>query len=438
MITKLYLENFRGIHKSNVELGKITVLTGPNNTGKSSIIYSLLALKNVVLNSNQSLDSFLNLGFLNLGGFDQTVYLKKDTSNIRLGIEVSTDGANSQYSASLGKKKSELSLTTSKPQHVSLNLEVTFPYAANKNTGCDIKGAFGTAKITWNGISPTINIVPKSELQETIQKDELPNNTSKENELNESPTEASKENEIDDLSTEVSEENAIASLSKSLNAPIEELRGVDFIPLRRGFIKPNYSSVPMQQQLLTEDELATLLVTDRDLEGKVALYLEHILDRTFTARSTIGTANFNLQSRDRSTGLVCDLVNEGFGTNQLVTILTKSLRKEMHTICIEEPEIHLHPELMDKLVNVFVEIVKEEDKNFIISTHSEHIVLSLLNKVAQRKLKPEDIRIYYLTKKGRKTVIEKQEVNEKGQIKGGLKGFYEAELEHVKDFFSVS
>ena len=48
MITKLYIENFRGIIKNEVELGKITVLTGPNNSGKSSIIYGLLALKNVV------------------------------------------------------------------------------------------------------------------------------------------------------------------------------------------------------------------------------------------------------------------------------------------------------------------------------------------------------------------------------------------------------
>ncbi|MFH1000224.1 MAG: nitrophenyl compound nitroreductase subunit ArsF family protein, partial [Bacteroidota bacterium] len=106
-------------------------------------------------------------------------------------------------------------------------------------------------------------------------------------------------------------------------------------------------------------------------------------------------ANFNLQSRDISTGLVCDLVNEGFGTNQLVTILTKSLRKEMRTICIEESEIHLHPELMDKLVNVFIDIAKEEEKNFIISTHSEHIVLSLLNKIKQGKIAPNEVKVYY-------------------------------------------
>ena len=158
MITKLYLKNFRSIFNSEIELGKINILTGPNNSGKSSIIYGLLALKNVVLNSNQSLDSFLNFGFLNLGGFSQTVYLKDENLNINLGIDVLKDGVISKYLASLGKKKSELGIITSKPFKISLNLEVTFPYPANQSTGCEVKGDFGIAKITWNGVTPTINI----------------------------------------------------------------------------------------------------------------------------------------------------------------------------------------------------------------------------------------------------------------------------------------
>ncbi|MFH1318698.1 MAG: DUF3696 domain-containing protein, partial [Candidatus Omnitrophota bacterium] len=294
-----------------------------------------------------------------------------------------------------------------KPYKTSLNLEVGFPYAANKSTGCEVKLDNGLAKVTWNGITPTITIE-----QTTMGMDKV-------------------------MGEVTNREVITKQLSDSFNSPMEELRGVDFVPLRRGYMKPIYSSVPMQQQLLNEDELATLLSSDRDLEGKVAHYLAKIVDRIFNVRPTIGTANFNLQSRDISTGLVCDLVNEGFGTNQLVTILTKSLRKEMRTICIEESEIHLHPELMDKLVNVFIDIAKEEEKNFIISTHSEHIVLSLLNKIKQGKIAPNEVKVYYLSKDRKKTKIERQEINEKGQIKGGLKGFYDTELKEVKEFFNV-
>jgi len=411
MITKLSLGNFRSIRDSEVPLGKITVLTGPNNSGKSSIIYGLLTLKNVVLNPNQAVDSFLNLGFLNLGGFAQTVFLKKESSDITLGIEVSGNEIRSQYTAVLGKKKSSLSLKTLKPYDISLDIDVTFPYPANRTANAAVIGPFGRAQVVWNGITPTINITP------------IPEQVMLVSEAKES---------------QVIKEGSDKNLDESINAPIEELRAVDFIPLRRGFTKPSYSSVPMQTQLLSEEELATLLAANRELEAKVAHYLEPMVDRVFSVRSILGTANFYLQSRDRTTGLVCDLVNEGFGTNQLVTILTKSLREEMRTICIEESEIHLHPELMDKLVEVFVRIVEDEGKSFIISTHSEHIVLSLLNKVAKGRVRPDDICIYYLSKEGKDTVIERQEVNEKGQVKGGLKGFYEAELKQVKDFFTVA
>ncbi|MCK4850693.1 MAG: AAA family ATPase [Phycisphaerae bacterium] len=422
MITKLHLENFRGIQKTAMDLGKITVLTGANNSGKSTAIYGLLALKNVVLNPNQPLDAFLNLGFLNLGGFSQTVHLKKEALKIRLGIEVLRNKTRCAYSACLGKKQSELSVEVFKPYDVSLNLEVSFPYPANQTTGAEVRVPSGIAKVMWNGITPTVSITPESEL----------NGVSKQNE---EPNERKTDRIVTKLVDQEDSEYIVADLSNSLNAAPEELRAVDFVPLRRGFTQPTFSSVPMQQQLLKEEELATLLAGDRDLEAKVAHYLEQIVPRTFSVRATLGTANFNLQSRDRATGLVCDLVNEGFGTNQLVWILAKSLRSEMQTICIEESEIHLHPELLDKLVNVFVKLVQDEEKQFIISTHNEHIVLSLLNAVGQGKLKPEDINVYYFSKKGKKTSIERQTVNEKGQMKGGLKGFYEVELAQVREFF---
>jgi predicted ATPase len=412
MITKLSLSNFRSIRDSEIPLGRITVLAGPNNSGKSSIIYGLLTLKNVVLNPNQAIDGFLNLGFLNLGGFAQSVFLKKETSEITLAIDVSGYEWKSQYNAVLGKKKSLLSLKTFKPYNISLDVDVTFPYPANKNANAAVDGPFGRAQIVWNGISSNINVIPLSTGEMLVGEKEA--------------------------DVKFKPEELLTLLQGSVNLPIEELRGVDFVPLRRGFTKPVYSSVPMQPQLLNEDELATLLAANRELAGKVAHYLEPLVNRVFNVWSLLGTANFNLQSRDRSTGFVCDLVNEGFGTNQLVTILTKCLREEVSTICIEESEIHLHPELMDKLVDTFVKISQDEDKSFIISTHSEHIVLSLLNKVAKNNIKPEDVCIYYLSKEGKETKIEKQEVNDKGQIKGGLKGFYETELKQIKDFFSVS
>ncbi len=401
MIHKLLLKNFRAIEQQEIELGKISIFTGPNNSGKSTLIYGLLTLKNMILNSNQSLDGFLNLGFLSLGGFSQTVYFKDENRQISIGIGSKTEEISSEYMATLGKKASTLNIHAHEPLEISLDLNVTFPYPANASTGAELQTDYGKLSITWNGITPTLTA-------ESVEADLVP-----------------KQKEL------------LRKVSLSITNPLEELRSVDFIPLRRGFIKPTYSSVPLQAQLLSDEELATLLATDRDLEGKVAFYLEKILDRTFSVRSTIGTANFALQSRDRVTGFVSDLVNEGFGTNQLVTILTKALRKEVSTICIEEIEIHLHPELMNKVISVLIDIANEENKQFIISTHSEHIVSSALNHISTGKLNSSDFKLYYLHKEKKRAIVEQQIVNEKGQVEGGLKSFYDTDLKNIRDFFNI-
>ena len=143
----------------------------------------------------------------------------------------------------------------------------------------------------------------------------------------------------------------------------------------------------MGAQITSEAEIATLLANDRDLSGKVTFYLEKIVERTFSVYATPGTTNFYLQTMDRKNGFAADLFNEGLGTNQLVTILAKIMQKNNKFICIDEPEIHLHPTIIDKLVSVLIEKAENEDKQFLVSTYSEHFINSLLKNVVDKKIK---------------------------------------------------
>jgi AAA15 family ATPase/GTPase len=47
---------------------------GANGAGKSSLIYSLLTLKNIVLNPNQLPNGFFNYTFANLGDYEAVVF----------------------------------------------------------------------------------------------------------------------------------------------------------------------------------------------------------------------------------------------------------------------------------------------------------------------------------------------------------------------------
>ena len=57
----------------------------------------------------------------------------------------------------------------------------------------------------------------------------------------------------------------------------------------------------------------------------------------------------------------------------------------------------------------------DNDKPFITSTHSEHIVVELLNSVANKTVSAQDVRLYFLQRHKARTVIEPPEVTQKVQ-----------------------
>ena len=414
MITKLNIQNFKSLRKAELPLGKITVLTGANNSGKSSFIYSLLALKNTITNPNQSIDGCLTLPFINLGAFQQVVFNKDETQNIVLEIvseDVSEDvEIEVAYKLSIGKVTSFLEINCLKPYQFSAKLDIAFPYPANKEEEFEFENELLQVKFNWNGIIGNILSVS---------------------------TAGFIDNPADISQTEIINE-ATTMLKRIFQLPINEFAKIDFVPLRRGFTQPYFNLVPLSTQITTEAEIATLLGSDRDLVGKVNFYLEKIVDRNFSVYTSPGTSIFNLQTMDRKNGFTADLVNEGLGTNQLVTILAKIMQKNNKFICIDEPEIHLHPTIIDKLVSVLIEMAENEDKQFLVSTHSEHFINSLLKNVVEGKMQNEEVKVYYLNKTRKETKTEFQEINTDGQIKGGLKNFYETELNNMKTFFKIT
>jgi predicted ATPase len=399
MIKTLKIVNFRSIQKApEIELAPITLLYGPNGAGKSSLLYALLVLKNMVLNPNQQLDAFFNLQVVNLGSFHSVIFRHEKAETIVLGISIEEAQMHLVYEVSMGLDKGKFSLKGEGEFNFQLSLEVTFPYPANKQVETPLQVGNNTYLLSWNGLTARITLPPDAtgEMQEEAKK-----------------------------------------VNALLNSPIERIRQVDYIPIRRGFFKPYFQPMPLTPTLLGEDEVATLLGQERYLRGPVSQYLQDITSREFDVFATLGTAMFSLETTDKAARITTDLVNDGFGTNQLVYFLAKALRTDAHIVCAEEPEINLHPTSIRNLAQAMVRMVKEEGKQFIVSTHSEILVLSLLSQVAKHEISPGDLACYLVTKARKVTYFERQDVNDKGQIEGGLKSFMEAELEDLKAFLGA-
>lgn len=387
MIEKIRIEGFRSIGEMTIELKKLNLIYGGTATGKSSVLYSLLVLKNFIKNPNQHIDGFFNLGFVNLGGFDSCVLNHDPKGKIKIGY---------------GTKKGEYEITfkkgtgkiTQKFENLKMSEDVSIPYQVNQNFQYAFDERF---TINWNGIAS--NVVPKHPTAQTQQE--------------------------------------ARELAEKLNSIPSILDSVDIVPHRRGFFKPTYNPSPVSINPTTEDEVATTIINDQNLAPKISVDLEKIINWDFRLHIPPGTSTVYFKTTDKSTRTPTDLVNDGFGVNQLVYTLAKIHRPEIKTILIEEPEIHLHPTVIRKLVRTIISIAKEEEKQFLIVTHSEFFVSSLLTAIVENLISPEEIKLYLAEKKGKKTILNEQKANEKGQVEGALESFVEAELKDLEVFLGI-
>ena len=121
------------------------------------------------------------------------------------------------------------------------------------------------------------------------------------------------------------------------------------------------------------------------------------------------------------------LADEGYGITQLVSLLLlidnsiKSANENNlqipwrdgkpdhrnsyyerypQVICVEEPEVHLHPKYQSLLAEMFVEAYQKYNLHFIIETHSEYLIRKLQVMVADKEnaLSPNDVSLNYVEK----------------------------------------
>ncbi|RMF31612.1 MAG: hypothetical protein D6759_09745, partial [Chloroflexi bacterium] len=279
----------------------------------------------------------------------------------------------------------------------SLKGTVPIPYGLNQTFPFAYTRGEEEYQINWNGIS--CSITPKE------------------------PTTATQE--------------AAHRMTISLNAVAEVIRAIDIVPHRRGFFKPNYTVVSTSPTPTSEDEVASLIISDRNLAPRIAIYTEAILGRDFRLYVPPGTATVFFQTTDKQSRIPMLLVNDGFGVNQVVYLLAKILRPGVETILIEEPEVHLHPTALRNLARQMCSIVREENKQIILTTHSELFVSSILTAVAEGAISPDEIRCYLCSKDGRTTTFQLQEVQPNGQIEDGLTSFIEAEVEDLRKLLQL-
>lgn len=103
---------------------------------------------------------------------------------------------------------------------------------------------------------------------------------------------------------------------------------------------------------------------------------------------------------DRRTDTQVTISDVGYGINQLLPVIIEGLAPvDNSIICVEQPEIHIHPRLQANVADFMIDTIADEPgkrKQWIVETHSELLVRRLQTRIAQGDISPADVSILYV------------------------------------------
>lgn len=142
---------------------------------------------------------------------------------------------------------------------------------------------------------------------------------------------------------------------------------------------------------------------------------------------------FALRLIDKYTGVNVSLLDVGFGISQVLPIIVQSMLSRNSTLLIEQPEIHIHPRLQAELGSLVAECIKSPFNNqFIIETHSEHLMLRLQKLIRKGELKPEDVSVIYVNRDTEGSKCLHIRIDEEGDfIDEWPDGFFEEDFNEI-------
>ncbi len=228
---------------------------------------------------------------------------------------------------------------------------------------------------------------------------------------------------------------APAAFLKSLH-PVYPLRGLE----ESAYPLPDDAATNSDRMMLADRTLALLsiLAYKPEIEEQVSMWIGGLLGLRLKHRLITGKRVAIVAEPVGRHSPENLFVNEGTGAGQLPFILVPiALCPSGETVMISEPEVHLHPRAQSELARLFVRIAVEEKKQFILETHSEHVLNSLLHAVAKGDLNKADLTIYYFESRADATEVRRLVVDDYGRVEGGLPGFFDQSLTELTEYLET-
>ena len=234
-----------------------------------------------------------------------------------------------------------------------------------------------------------------------------------------------------------------------MNRVLKEILGLGY-----EFRMAHRSLTPEEASRVADEELARALEEEfgseagNSIEDSVS-YLSEVLSKKMQQAASENQSGF-LRLIDSKTGTPLAAKDVGMGISQVIPILVAAAVLDHKTICVEQPELHLHPGLQARLSDALISSALFQRNTILLETHSEHLILRILRRIRETTegdfsdwpealkqacpngIRPEDVAVLYVEPGEDGAKVKNLRVNEMGEfIDEWPNGFFEERIKEV-------
>jgi predicted ATPase len=432
---QLRLDNFKGFASPNeIDMAPITLLYGENSAGKSAVMEALLLLSQSVDQPGPLEETLEPLKFsgkhIDLGSFHSAVNAHDSKRVIRLGASYSNydetedeESFDIEVSWNEGLKRTVLEKCVYKVSKLPENT-ILFERKKDNDDLEDISASDGQGlKIIAADISEAV----KKKLPESEDlTSQILNMMLKTKYLNFSflpglrtlaledsflrqntRPETSKDESYKKFEMELSHYQWRMHLGRRFASTRKVLAHIRYIgPLRKSPSRfERFVGKRIKYVGNAGEDVASILYKNEEILINVNNYLEamgipYVLKIHRIDNDPSGSMGelIAIQLFDKRNLVTLSLEDVGFGISQILPLLVQLAIISHDLIIVEQPELHLHPAVQANFADLLIEgIQRSTPSQYLLETHSEHIILRLQRRIREGILLPSDVVVYYVS-----------------------------------------
>lgn len=431
MFKRLRYKNFKAFEYVDLDLTPITIIMGPNNSGKSSILSGLKILSQTLASTDLSVNLLLNGSNGDFGTYKDLVFGNSKKKHMQIYLETMRKSSFNSLEINY-KYRTQLEEIIAKDIILKCNessIRVSYSDDSNKHYVSKINNLEVPISIR-SYISEDLkmeNFIPFYRNLIGRRRDNKSSTSSYLNKIND-------ESLFDLTSTGRYIRNKILQIDCVSAMRMAPQRTYMFSGESRNKVGKNgeYSI-----NILAMDNLKRGSKS-KQIKEKVVDWLKKADIASDIKVDKISDRHFEILLKHPYTKEYENYADVGYGNSQILPILIAGYNMpEDSTLIIEEPEIHLHPKAQF-MIGDFVKDLCDSKIQTLIETHSEHFILRLQQLIAEKRLEPEDVSIYYVWPNETRKIVKQIRIDMNGYfIDEWPNGFFPERYDAAKSLSKI-